>query len=97
VTDFIWNRIGPDHYTENGAPVWADITGEHVPCDLADVPIRRPAEYAQVTCHGTAERRYGPYNACGPHSERAAAWADQQAWGDRCEEREAARFEEWAY
>lgn len=85
----------PDGYTDMGTPVWRDITEHQVPCDLIGTPMTpRPAHYAIPTCDGIAERRYGGYNACGAHSDRAQAWADEEYRVDRAEERESARYDD---
>jgi hypothetical protein len=84
----------PDGYTDMGTPVWKDITEHRVPCDLIGVPMTPRPAHQIPTCDGIAENRYGGYNACGPHGDRAQRWADEEERVARCEEREAARYDD---
>lgn len=94
----IFNNIDlgePDGYTDMGTPVWKDITEHQAPCDLFIVPMTpRPAGYAIPTCDGIAENRYGRFNACGAHGDRALRWADEDTRVARSEERESARYDD---
>ena len=84
---------GPDITTDRGVDIWLDISDLAFPCDLADTA----PDNAEYVCAGTAERRFGDYNACNYHFERAERWAQDDAYEGLCDSIAARRFEERAY
>lgn len=93
IRDLPGGYAGPDFTTDKGVDVWLDISDLAFPCDLADTATDNP----QYVCAGTAESRYGIYNACNYHFERAEGWAENVAYEGRCDSIAAQRFEERAY
>ena len=81
----------PDYVSDDGYPVWTDITDQPAPCDAAS----RPTDYPDrpYVCAGTAERRYGAYRVCNYHFDTGRHWAAADALDARGEAFDAARLE----
>ena len=67
----------PDYITEEGIPVWTDVSDENLPCDAVHVPFTPDPDgyWATPECHHHAERRYGQYAVCGSHLQVGRGWA----------------------
>lgn len=91
MTASYYANLAPDWYTDDGVPVWADVTDLSPPCDMNGEPTDYPDR--DYVCCVTAERRIGEYHACNYHFDRAHAAAADDATYWRAFDADLARLD----